>query len=178
VTLAFGAEMLVNAGLETDRNVAHARCVDALASGRAAETFGRMVHELCGPADFMDKAAHYLPRAKVEIAIEAEDDGYLAACDTRALGLAVVAVVSGRATRSTMVLACPVSNRLARGSPRVSQSHSSRPTTRLPLRKPPRPSRRAIASPATNPQQHPSSGCGSAENRAYCTRRRTRCSAE
>jgi thymidine phosphorylase len=96
VTLAFGAEMLINAGVEKDHSVAHARCVEALASGKAAEIFGRMVHDLGGPVDFMDKAEHYLPRAKVEIAVEAPEDGYLSACDTRALGLAVVSLGGGR----------------------------------------------------------------------------------
>jgi thymidine phosphorylase len=96
VTLAFSAEMLVNAGVEADQAAAHARCVDALVSGKAAEIFGKMVRELGGPADFMDKAGHYLPRAKVEIAVEAPEDGYLCASDTRALGLAVVTLGGGR----------------------------------------------------------------------------------
>lgn len=96
VTLAFGAEMLINAGVESDHGVALKRCVEALASGKAAEIFGQMVRELGGPADFMDKAEHYLPRAGVEIAVEAPEDGYLSACDTRALGLAVVTLGGGR----------------------------------------------------------------------------------
>lgn len=96
VTLAFGAEMLINAGVESDHGVALKRCVEALASGKAAEIFGKMVRELGGPADFMDKAEHYLPRAGVEIAVEAPEDGYLSACDTRALGLAVVTLGGGR----------------------------------------------------------------------------------
>lgn len=96
VTLAFGAEMLINAGVESDHGVALKRCVEALASGKAAEIFGKMVRELGGPADFMDKAEQYLPRAGVEIAVEAPEDGYLSACDTRALGLAVVTLGGGR----------------------------------------------------------------------------------
>jgi thymidine phosphorylase len=96
VTLAFGAEMLLNAGVETDQALALTRCREALASGKAAEIFGKMVHELGGPADFMEKAEHYLPRAKVEIAVEAPEDGYLSGCDTRALGLAVVTLGGGR----------------------------------------------------------------------------------
>jgi len=96
VTLALGAEMLVNAGVATDTAGALARCSEALASGKAAEIFGRMVSELGGPSDFMDKAESYLPRAKVEVAVLAEQDGYLSACDTRGLGLAVVALGGGR----------------------------------------------------------------------------------
>ncbi|TPP09361.1 thymidine phosphorylase [Rhizobium glycinendophyticum] len=96
VTLAFGAEMLINAGVEMDKTVALARCVEALGSGHAADIFGKMVHELGGPSDFMERADHYLPRAKVEVAVEAPENGYLSACDTRALGLAVVTLGGGR----------------------------------------------------------------------------------
>lgn len=96
VTLALGAEMLVNAGVETDQAVALARCSDVLASGKAAEIFGQMVSELGGPKDFMEKTEGYLPRAKVEVAVLAEQDGYLSTCDTRGLGLAVVALGGGR----------------------------------------------------------------------------------
>ncbi|UJW75642.1 thymidine phosphorylase [Rhizobium sp. SL42] len=96
VTLAFGAEMLVNAGVESDAGVALERCRAVLASGAAAEIFGRMVSELGGPADFMDKAIHYLPRGKIEVPVLADRDGYLAGCDTRGLGLAVVTLGGGR----------------------------------------------------------------------------------
>ncbi|WP_159945969.1 thymidine phosphorylase [Rhizobium sp. 18065] len=96
VTLAFGAEMLINAGVESDASVALARCKQVLASGEAAEIFGRMVSELGGPADFMDKATHYLPRGKIEVPVLADRDGYLAGCDTRGLGLAVVTLGGGR----------------------------------------------------------------------------------
>jgi thymidine phosphorylase len=124
VTLAFGAEMLINAGVETDQAVALARCSDALASGQAAEIFGRMVHELGGPADFMDRAEQYLPRAKVEIAVEAPEDGYLFASDTRALGLAVVTLGGGRQRPSDSIdhgvgLSGfkPLGTRIAKGEP-------------------------------------------------------------
>lgn len=124
VTLALGAEMLINAGVETDKTMALARCSDALASGQAAEIFGRMVHELGGPADFMDRAEQYLPRAKVEIAVEAPEDGYLFASDTRALGLAVVTLGGGRQRPSDSIdhgvgLSGfkPLGTRIAKGEP-------------------------------------------------------------
>ena len=96
VTLAFGAEMLINAGVESDIAVALSRCRKVLASGAAAEIFGHMVSELGGPVDFMDKATDYLPRGKVEVPVLADRDGYLSSCDTRGLGLAVVTLGGGR----------------------------------------------------------------------------------
>ena len=124
VTLALGAEMLVNAGVETDQAAALARCGQVLASGQAAEIFGRMVSELGGPVDFMEKAEGYLPRAKVEVAVLAEQDGYLSSCDTRGLGLAVVALGGGRQRPSDTIdhgvgLSGfkPLGTRVAKGEP-------------------------------------------------------------
>ena len=124
VTLALGAEMLVNAGVETDQTVALRRCSEVLASGRAAEIFGQMVSELGGPADFMERAETYLPRAKVEVAVLAEQDGYLSACDTRGLGLAVVSLGGGRQRPSDKIdhgvgLAGfkPLGTKVAKGEP-------------------------------------------------------------
>ncbi|ATN32490.1 thymidine phosphorylase [Rhizobium sp. ACO-34A] len=96
VTLALSAEMLVNAGIATDIETALARCRDALFSGKAADYFGRMVHALGGPADFMEHAERHLPKAPVQIPVLATSDGWLSACDTRGLGLCVVALGGGR----------------------------------------------------------------------------------
>lgn len=103
VTLALAAEMLVNAGIETEISKALERSAAALSSGRAAEIFGRMVKALGGPSDFMDKAETYLPRAKVEVPVLAESDGYLSSCDTRGLGLCVVALGGGRTRPSDTI---------------------------------------------------------------------------
>ncbi|MBO3758589.1 thymidine phosphorylase [Ciceribacter sp. L1K22] len=96
VTLALGAEMLVNAGVA--RNLAEAtdRCRTALSSGKAAEFFARMVTSLGGPADFVEHQARYLPVAPVEIPVLSAGDGYLSSCATRSLGMAVVDLGGGR----------------------------------------------------------------------------------
>ncbi|NKN35337.1 thymidine phosphorylase [Agrobacterium sp. a22-2] len=96
VTLALGAEMLVNAGVVADRDVAEARCREALSSGRAAEIFSRMVHSLGGPVDFIEDPSHYLASPPVEIPVLAARDGWLSACSTRAIGMAVVDLGGGR----------------------------------------------------------------------------------
>ena len=94
VTLALGAELLVLAGLAPDTTTATARLQHALSSGAAAEHFARMVHALGGPADVLADAQ--LPVAPVQRAVPARHDGVVAAMDTRALGLAVVALGGGR----------------------------------------------------------------------------------
>lgn len=96
VTIALGAEMLVNAGIATDIAAAEASCRHALASGRAAEYFGRMVKSLRGPADFLENSGRYLPNAPVEIPVLSPAEGYLSSCATRDLGMAVVDLGGGR----------------------------------------------------------------------------------
>ena len=94
VTLALCAEMLIVAGLETDRDAATRRCDVASSSGRAAEAFSRMVAALGGPADFLDKYETYLASAPVKRAVHAE--GILAGVDTRAIGNAIIELGGGR----------------------------------------------------------------------------------
>jgi thymidine phosphorylase len=96
IVLAFAAEMLVLSGLEKDLAAAEARAAQALASGAAAETFGRMVHALGGPADLMEKAEAYLQPAPVILAVTASKTGFLVSCDTRGVGLAVIELGGGR----------------------------------------------------------------------------------
>jgi thymidine phosphorylase len=55
-----------------------------------------MVSELGGPADFVERAAEYLPKAAVVSEVAPAEPGTVAAIDTRALGLAVVALGGGR----------------------------------------------------------------------------------
>jgi thymidine phosphorylase len=69
---------------------------DAVASGRAAERFARMVAALGGPADLVEKPGRHLAKAPAIRAVEPLAAGSVTAIDTRALGLAVVALGGGR----------------------------------------------------------------------------------
>ena len=94
VTLALAAELLVLGGLEASVPAARDRAGAALASGAAAERFARMVAGLGGPRDVL--AAPMLPAAPVRRDVPALRAGWLQAVDTRALGLAIVALGGGR----------------------------------------------------------------------------------
>ena len=96
VTLALAAEMLVLSRLAETREAGHAMAAKALADGRAAEVFGRMVAALGGPGDFVERMGAYLPKAPVVREVTAEAAGHVAAVDARALGLAVVELGGGR----------------------------------------------------------------------------------
>jgi thymidine phosphorylase len=96
VTLALAGEMLLSAGIAMTHQEALLRADEALASGRAAEVFGRMVAALGGPADFVERAAHYLPKADIVRAVKAKHAGFVTAIAARDVGLAVVALGGGR----------------------------------------------------------------------------------
>ena len=103
VTLALCAEGLVSSGLASDLGEARKKLQASLDSGAAAERFARMVRLLGGPADLFERPDAYLERAPVVVDLPAPRAGVVAAFDTRALGLAVVALGGGR-LRSDQVI--------------------------------------------------------------------------
>ena len=94
VTLTLCAEMLVNAGVETDRAAALSRCDEAVTSGRAAEKFAAMVVALGGPADLLDAPARHLASAPVIRPVHAS--GIVGSVNTRAVGNAIIELGGGR----------------------------------------------------------------------------------
>jgi thymidine phosphorylase len=95
VTMALAAELLVTGGLARDTDDGTARAELALASGDAAERFGRMVVALGGPADLVEAPARYLPAAPVVRPVPTAS-GTVQAVDARALGLVIMGLGGGR----------------------------------------------------------------------------------
>jgi thymidine phosphorylase len=96
VVLALAAEMLVLGELPGNAEQAAETVGAALADGRATDHFQAMVTALGGPADFVEKAAAYLPGAPVIRPVMPDRAGTVTAIDARAVGLAVVALGGGR----------------------------------------------------------------------------------
>lgn len=96
VVLALCAEMLVLGRLAATTDEARSRLEAVLASGEAAERFGRMVAAMGGPTDLVDAPWTHLERAPVQVPVEATSPGVVTAIDTRAIGLAVVVLGGGR----------------------------------------------------------------------------------
>ncbi|MBS0565403.1 MAG: thymidine phosphorylase [Proteobacteria bacterium] len=96
LTLALGGEALVLAGLADDALAGEDMIDEALASGRAAETFGRMVAAQGGPHDFVERFPDRLPAAAVVVDVCADEAGFVAAIDGEALGHCVVRLGGGR----------------------------------------------------------------------------------
>jgi thymidine phosphorylase len=96
VTLTLAAQMLVSAGVERDIGQAEEKALEAISSGRALEIFARMVAALGGPSDFVEKPERHLRKAAVELPVEAVEAGVLLACNTRDIGMSVIALGGGR----------------------------------------------------------------------------------
>ena len=94
VTLALGAEMLVMGAVCADLPLARQRLLATLDSGAAAERFARMVARLGGPVDVFGTWS--APAAPLQRPLLAARAGVLATSDTRAIGLALIALGAGR----------------------------------------------------------------------------------
>jgi thymidine phosphorylase len=96
IVAALGAEMLVTGGVAPDLESGRRAITTAIECGNAAERFARMVAGFGGPEDLMEKPDAYLASAPVMLAALPERSGFVTAIDTRAIGLAVVALGGGR----------------------------------------------------------------------------------
>ena len=96
VVVALGAELLVLSGLYSTLDEGSKRMNESLDSGRAAETFGRMIAALGGPADFMDSPGQYMPPAAEIVPVFPQTTGVVSAIDVRSVGNAVVELGGGR----------------------------------------------------------------------------------
>ncbi|MCM2561453.1 thymidine phosphorylase [Lutimaribacter sp. EGI FJ00015] len=103
LSVALGAEALVQGGLATDATEGAAQVAQAIDTGAAADTMGRMVAAQGGPLAFVGEWARFLPEAPVIREVPAPMAGHVTAMDGEALGLAVVALGGGRQVETDRV---------------------------------------------------------------------------
>ncbi len=96
LTAELAGELLVHAGMVSDAEKGAKQIMATFADGSAAERFGRMVADLGGPGDFVERWRDRLPAAPVVRDILAERDGFVAAMDGEMIGHAVVHLGGGR----------------------------------------------------------------------------------
>jgi thymidine phosphorylase len=96
IVMSLCTEMQIASGLESSRAAARQKTDSAVTSGKAAEVFARMVHQLGGPGDFVDNYDKHLPTAAISRAVYAADSGYVAAVDAFELGNAIIELGGGR----------------------------------------------------------------------------------
>src|SRR5690349_893798 len=95
VTYALGAEMLVLVGAARDLADARARLEESVTSGRALETFGRVIEAQGGnPAVIEDPGV--LPQAQAVEVFRADRTGIVSLVEPRRIGHAVIALGGGR----------------------------------------------------------------------------------
>ena len=96
VSLALGSKLMVVSGLSENERLAEESLLESLTTGRAAEVFGKMVTELGGPGDFVERSEKYLSKPGVVMEYPAKSSGFLAGIDGRVLGEAVIELGGGR----------------------------------------------------------------------------------
>ncbi|HJQ19947.1 MAG TPA: thymidine phosphorylase [Gemmatimonadaceae bacterium] len=102
VTLALGAEMLVLAGVASDRDVARADLREMLASGKAAEQFRKIVERQGGDPSVLDDTA-LLPQARECELYTAPRGGVVKAVEPRAIGRGIIGLGGGRTTMADVI---------------------------------------------------------------------------
>lgn len=103
VTLALAATALQLAGKAPSYDEAHACASKVLESGDAADRFARMVVALGGPVDLVDNMDAHLDAAPIVRDVFAPGAGFVSRINTRAVGMAVVALGGGRRMPSDRV---------------------------------------------------------------------------
>lgn len=95
ITFALASEMLLLTGVASDEDEAHAKAAEALSSGRALETFRKMVEAHGGDPRVIDDPA-LLPRAKFTRGVAAGRGGSITTIGARAIGVASTRLGAGR----------------------------------------------------------------------------------
>lgn len=96
VTVALAAHMLSISGVIKDVNAATDAAAASLADGSAAVLFEKMVAAQGGPANVLSSLGQHVKVADVTLEVKSSKAGYVTAQDTRAIGMAVVAMGGGR----------------------------------------------------------------------------------
>lgn len=103
LTAALGGLALLGAGLTDDLETGANTVTQAIADGRAAERFGRMVTAMGGPTKLVEHPARFLPEANVVLEFTADRAGYLSDMNGEAMGHAVIALGGGRQVETDMI---------------------------------------------------------------------------
>lgn len=96
VVEALSAELLLLGGLAASEEESRKKVRDSLESGRAAERFAAMVNAQGGPSSLLERPESFLPEAAIARPVFPVCAGYVSAIDTRAVGMAVIALGGGR----------------------------------------------------------------------------------
>ena len=102
VTYALGVEMLLLAGVDRDAAAARERLEEAVRSGHALETFGKVIEAQGGDPAVIDDPG-ILPQADAVEVFRAPVGGTVTAVDPRTIGRAIIELGGGRQTMSDTI---------------------------------------------------------------------------
>ncbi len=102
LTLTLAAHMLVLGKRAESLEVALGMCEDALKDGRALRAFKQLIERQGGDSRVVDDPTR-LPQAQYKVPVVAQADGYVTAIDSNALGIAVMQLGGGRATKDSVL---------------------------------------------------------------------------
>ena len=97
VTYALGVEMLLLVGVAADPSEARRRLEESVSSGRALETFGRVIEAQGGNPAVVDDPG-ILPQAGAVEVLRAPSSGVVTAVEPRRIGRAILELGGGRVT--------------------------------------------------------------------------------
>ena len=127
VIFSLGSEMLLLGRLAKKQKSARQMLTSVLETGKAAESFARMVSMQGGPSDFVESPEKHLHPAPLVRSLYAQQDGYIEYMDTRQIGLTIVNLGGGRKRvddridhRVGLSGFCLVGDRVNKGDPLVS----------------------------------------------------------
>ena len=103
VTLALAAHMLVLSGVHADVDSAMQASANSLTDGSAANVFEKMVAAQGGPSAILSTYGRDVKVAVHTVEVTSDQSGYVSAQDTRAIGMAVVAMGGGRTDPSAKI---------------------------------------------------------------------------
>lgn len=103
VVINLAKAMLINSKLAADEESAYFKIDRALASGKAAEIFGKMISALGGPNNLLEKPWRSMHKAKVIVDVLAPCHGFISMMQTRDIGLSVVGLGGGRTSNEQII---------------------------------------------------------------------------
>jgi pyrimidine-nucleoside phosphorylase/thymidine phosphorylase len=134
LTLELGVRMLLLGGIEKDKDRARARLVRCINSGSALAKFAQLIEGQGGDPRVIDRPDVVLPRAPEETMVISAQAGYVAAIDTRAVGMAAVMLGAGRATKDDrldygagIIIRKKLGDRVESNEPLATLRHGARP---------------------------------------------------
>ncbi len=123
VSLELGSQMLLDAGVASDRDEARAMLRQKLQSGDGLHMLAEMIRAQGGDPR-VTKDTSLLPHARRTISLTAPKDGYVAAIDARSIGVAAQLLGAGRLKKEDpidpavgVVLKCRVGDFVRKGEP-------------------------------------------------------------